>query len=136
MSDFDDGRAAHDYEGEVEVKAVYASERHPVYSLPEIASFLQGVLGQKLTAYIAGLADTKAIGEYARGIREPRTDVETRLRLAHQVFQVILETDSDDVARGWFIGLNPQLDDDTPADTIREGRFKAALGAARAFANS
>ena len=30
--------------------------------LPKIADFLQAQLGQKLTAYIAGLTDPKAVG--------------------------------------------------------------------------
>jgi hypothetical protein len=101
-----------------------------------IAASLQDVLGQKLAAHIAGLADVKAIGEYAKGSREPRLDVEERLRLAYQVFQIIVDSDSDHVARAWFIGLNPQLNDDTPADAIREGRYKDVLAAARAYINS
>jgi hypothetical protein len=105
-------------------------------STADIAGALQEVFGQKLTAHLAGLTDTKAIGEYARGDREPRHEVEERLRLAFQVFQVIVDADSDHVARAWFIGLNPQLNDDTPADAIREGRLKDVLAAARAFVSS
>jgi hypothetical protein len=29
--------------------------------------------------------------------------------------------------------MNPQLDDDSPAESIREGRLKEALSAAKAF---
>ena len=105
-------------------------------SIADISGTLQDVFGQKLTAHLAGLTDTKAIGEYARGERAPRHEVEERLRLAFQVFQVIVDADSDHVARAWFIGLNPQLNDDTPADAIREGRLKDVLAAARAFVNS
>ena len=117
-------------------RATAAHLRTTRLAFSDIAETLQDVLGQKLTAHIAGLTDTKAIGEYARGGREPRHDVEARLRLAYQVFQVIVDSDSDHVARAWFIGLNPQLDDDTPADAIREGRLKDVLAAARAFVDS
>jgi hypothetical protein len=44
-----------------------------------------------------------------------------------------LSEESPYVARAWFIGLNPQLDDDAPADAIREDRLKEALSAARAY---
>lgn len=105
-------------------------------AIANIAETLQDVLGQKLTAHLAGLTDTKAIGEYAKGTRTPRPEVESRLRLAFQVFQIIVDADSDHVARAWFIGLNPQLNDDTPADAIRNDRLKDVVIAARAFVNS
>ena len=41
--------------------------------------------------------------------------------------------DSSRVVKAWFIGLNPQLDDESPAEAIREGRLKEAMSAARAF---
>lgn len=36
--------------------------------------------------------------------------------------------------RAWFVGMNPQLDDDSPAEAIHGGRLKEAMAAARAFA--
>jgi len=33
----------------------------------------------------------------------------------------------------WFLGLNPQLDDRSPAQSIREGDFRDVLVAAKAF---
>lgn len=45
--------------------------------------------------------------------------------------------DGPKVARAWFQGLNPQLDDRSPARLLREGDLDetgpAVLGAARAF---
>ncbi len=35
--------------------------------------------------------------------------------------------------RAWFLGLNPQLDDHSPAQSIRDGDFRDVLVAARAF---
>jgi hypothetical protein len=105
-------------------------------STADIAGALQDAFGQKFTAHIAGLTDTKAIDEYARGDRSPSGDVEGRLRLAYQVFQIIVDADSDHVARAWFIGLNPQLNGDTPTDAIRNDQLKDVLIAARAFVNS
>jgi hypothetical protein len=33
----------------------------------------------------------------------------------------------------WFLGLNPLLDDTSPAEAIHTGRLTEALGAARTF---
>jgi hypothetical protein len=41
--------------------------------------------------------------------------------------------DSPRVVKAWFIGLSPQLDDESPAEAIREGPLKEAMNAARAF---
>jgi hypothetical protein len=35
--------------------------------------------------------------------------------------------------RAWFLGLNPQLDDQSPAQSIRIGEFRDVLVAAKAF---
>jgi len=51
----------------------------------------------------------------------------------YQVLQLLLTVDSPHVARAWLIGMNPQLDDEAPADVIREGRLREALVAAQAF---
>lgn len=49
------------------------------------------------------------------------------------IFQLLQARKSPHTVRAWFVGLNPQLDDESPATTIREGAFKDALVAARAF---
>ena len=35
--------------------------------------------------------------------------------------------------RAWFVGLNPQLGDESPAAAVREGRTRDVLVAAKAF---
>jgi hypothetical protein len=35
--------------------------------------------------------------------------------------------------RAWFLGLTPQLDDQSPAQSIREGNFCDVLVVAKAF---
>ena len=44
-----------------------------------------------------------------------------------------MQFDSPRIVKASFIGLNPQLDDVSPAETIRGGRLKEAKAAARAF---
>jgi predicted exporter len=104
-------------------------------SVSEIAKFLQEVLTRRLTAYAVGVKDAKTVTRWANGeiteIRDP--EVEKRLRATYQIVDLLLKVDGAETVRGWFLGMNPELDDDAPIDAIREGRLKDALGAARAY---
>jgi hypothetical protein len=114
--------------------ATEAHERAVSFAIKDVAQYLQEALGQKLVAYMADVADPKQVGRWAQGSQAPRDEAERRLRATFQIFHLLLADESPDVIRAWFIGMNPQLDDDSPADTVRDGRLKEALGAARAFA--
>jgi hypothetical protein len=63
--------------------------------------------------------------------------VQQRLRLALQVALMIADADGPEVARAWFQGLNPQLDDRAPARLLRDGDLdevgREVVAAARAF---
>ena len=110
-----------------------AHQKAVAFEVADVARYLQDVLGQKLVAYMAGVADPKRVGRWAQGSQAPREESERRLRAAFQIFHLLLSEESAHVTRAWFIGMNPQLDDDSPADAIREGRLKEALAAAKAF---
>lgn len=43
--------------------------------------------------------------------------------------------EGDDVARLWFVGANPWLNEDTAVTAIREGRFKQVRDAVQALAD-
>lgn len=102
-------------------------------SIEQITSFLEEVLGRKLVAALAGVADPKAVGRWAAGERSPRAAAEERLRVAYQVFRLLLTEESKHTIRAWFIGLNPQLNDESPVTAIRAGRFQEVMVAAKAF---
>lgn len=101
--------------------------------IAEIAGFLQESLGQRVTALLAGVADPKGVGRWARGEHRPQPAIERRLREAYQVFQLVQSVESPHTVRAWFIGLNPQLGDESPAEAIAEDRFREVMAAARAF---
>ena len=65
---------------------------------------------------------------------------EQRLQLAYQIAGLIGEKDSRGAVQAWFQGLNPQLDNRSPAQLLREGAMSEVgplvLAAARAFAAS
>jgi hypothetical protein len=103
----------------------------------EVAASLRDLLGAKLTAYLGSVKETRAVNQWASGEREPSETVQLRLRHALQVALMIAEADDAGVARAWFQGMNPQLDDRSPARLLREGDLDEVgpevLRAARAF---
>ncbi|WP_051813811.1 hypothetical protein [Streptomyces sp. NRRL S-340] len=102
-------------------------------STAAIARFLQDNFGQRLTAFIAGIEDPKQVGKWCSGQNSPRIDSELRLRAAYQVFQMITLAENCHTARAWMIGMNPQLEDDSPVQAIAEDRHKDAMAAARSY---
>lgn len=101
-------------------------------TIPSIAEFLADLLGARLTAHIARV-DPSTVSRWKSGDSTPQADAEQRLRAAHQVARLLLAVDASDTVRAWFIGMNPQLSDETPAGMIASGEFKAVLAAARSF---
>jgi len=104
---------------------------------PVLVEELSEILGPKLVAYIAGDCEARAVRQWSTGEREARAPIPERLRLALQVAWLIAQHDSASVARAWFQGLNPQLDDRSAARLVREGELDEVgpqiLSAARVF---
>jgi hypothetical protein len=114
--------------------AVSTAHRTTVESTAaDMAAFLQDALGQKLVAHMTGVEDPKAVGRWAANKHQPRAENEARLRAAYQVFRLLSTQESPHTVRAWFVGLNPQLDDESPATAIREGRSRDVWTAAKAF---
>src|SRR5680860_661284 len=90
--------------------------------LPDALGELQALLTARLVAYLAGVTETRAVKEWADGSRSIRSpETEARLRLALQIAVMLAERDDARVVQAWFTGLNPQLDDRSPARLLREG---------------
>lgn len=99
---------------------------------------LADLLTPRLVAYIGGVRETRAVHQWAEGTREAKaSEVEDRLRFALQVALVLAEHDGQRVVQAWFQGLNPHLEDRSPARLLRDGDLDevgpAVLAAARAF---
>jgi len=52
------------------------------------------------------------------------------------VQQLLLTADAPDVVCPWFMGMNPELNDETPAEALVDGRAREVMAAARAFVNA
>jgi len=106
----------------------------------EIAGYLQGQLGQRMAAYMAGLADAKQIGRYSRDDGpSPGERVERRLREGYKIVRIIVTAYDAKTAKAWLFGTNTRLDDDAPIERLGAATstedFVAVKRAARQFAN-
>lgn len=104
----------------------------------EIVAQLRELLGARLVAYLGEVKETRAVAQWAADERRPPQLVMTRLRTAYQVAALLNERDAPGVVQAWFQGMNPLLDDVSPARVLREQPLETAgpavLGAARSFA--
>jgi len=111
-------------------------ERDDVVSLDirEVTRRLNVVLGGTLVASLAGAPDPTVPYQWARP-RGPQPNAEsiTRLRFAYEQWRAVAAAEGDDVARAWFIGANPWLDQQSPVDAICSGHLENVAAAARAF---
>lgn len=106
---------------------------------PVLVSELSTLLGLKLVAYLGNVKEVRAVRQWAEGTRDVSgvQDVE-RMRIAFRAARLITSRDSKEVAQAWFQGLNPLLEDVSPARLLREGDLAIegprVLAAARQFA--
>jgi hypothetical protein len=106
-------------------------------TFPEAVGALRELLGPQLVAYLGSVRETRTVHQWGEGVREPSAAVQQRLRVALQVAAMLAEAESPRIALAWMQGLNPQLDDRSPARLLRDGDIDevgpAVIGAARAF---
>ncbi len=106
----------------------------------EVASGLQQILGQRLVAYVAGVGSPKNVGRWATGATTPQSQgAEQRVRNLYRVVCTLSTTLTDDGAlsdegvRAWLLSTNPELNDRTPIDLLRDGEFPPVGHAADNF---
>jgi hypothetical protein len=84
-----------------------------------MAGHLQDLFGQRITAMMTGVDDPKTVGRWTRG-QEPQERHLRRLQDAFHVVCLLEIAESDQVARAWFLGMNPDLDDQSPAAVLAD----------------
>lgn len=104
--------------------------------ISDVVRKLVEIVGRKLTAYVGGVKDVRAVDRWIAG-GELYGDAESRLRFAFQLARTLSEHDSPAVVQAWLMGVNPELGDRVPLRLLRENEIDAVgpalLGAARAF---
>jgi hypothetical protein len=102
----------------------------------DLVASLANSIGRKLTAYVAGVKDVRALDRWMEG-KEPYVNAEPLLRLTFQVVRTLLDHDPPNVVQAWLTGVNPELGDRVPLRLLREGDLDViapeVLAAARAF---
>jgi len=113
--------------------AVRTAHRRSVQIGPlDLVAALCDKLGAKLVAFIVD-KDPSTVSRWKTGATVPPEEELRPLRVAFQVFQLLESAESDPTIRAWFIGMNPQLDDESPSESLRTGNHREVMAAARAF---
>src|SRR5436305_8270734 len=96
-----------------------AHRRAVTAAFPTVARELSSIIGRKLTAYIGGAKDVRAVDRWIAG-NLPYRDAEDRLRFAYRVVTALNSGDHASVVQAWLTGLNPELDDRSAIRLMRE----------------
>lgn len=103
--------------------------------IPAVVERLTGVLGLALVAVIVN-KDGRSVQRWAAGETKPAQQDERTLRDTLQVLELMASSEAEPVVRAWFMGMNPQLEDASPAEAVSEGRAREVMAAARAYLNA
>lgn len=98
----------------------------------DVVSYLLQHLGPAMTTALAGKS-AQTVRRYANNETRIPEDVERQLRNAHMIFTYIEQVDSAQTVRAWFMGMNPQLNDQAPIEVLIGGNSNDVLAAAKAF---
>lgn len=114
-------------------QAIEAHRKAINSSLEEMASNLVKVLGRVLVAGIVGVRNPKTVSRWANGDVESVRDrySEERVMALHQIVTFLQEYEGDETIRAFMVGMNPTLDDSSPAWQVKEGNYADVMGAAK-----
>lgn len=108
--------------------------------IAKLAAYLQAEVGQKLTAFMAGLNDPKVIGRWMSGKNTPQFENEMRLRCGYRIVRILADAYDTTTAKAWLFGTNSRLGDRAPIVILREATDSETMGrvflTARAFAGA
>jgi hypothetical protein len=100
-------------------------------------AFLNEALTPRLVAFCCGINETKSVRGWAEGApfayQSLKDQLEPRIDCTFYIVKLLSNFDSFKTIRAWFMGMNPELNDDSPASTIAWGRFHDAKEAATAY---
>jgi hypothetical protein len=111
-----------------------AAVRTNELGIREIVRRLNAGLGPTLVAGLTGSKDRRISHKWAKEDGpEPNAAAVRRLMSAIRLWTELSDAHGEHVARLWFIGSNPWLDEDSPVEAIMEDRFKEVRVAANAM---
>jgi hypothetical protein len=93
----------------------------PVESpLPDIILELKTILNQAIVAFAVTLLDPHDLDKYIQGSKTPEPNTEKRIRNLYRIVRLLKEHDDDSTILNWFLGMNPQLNDDSPLECLHK----------------
>jgi hypothetical protein len=103
--------------------------------ISQVVSELADLLGATTVAVIGGVQETRAVHQWTTGREPQRPNV---LRFALQLATMVSTLANREIAKAWFHGSNPRLNDQIPMLLLRDPEISASmraelLDAARAF---
>lgn len=101
----------------------------------EVTNRLNKHLGATLVATLANVNDRRLPYQWLSNGSIPDETVAMRLRAAHEIWLMVSDAESDDIARAWFIGENALLNEMAPVLALREGMTRETITAARSYLN-
>ncbi|MBM6622100.1 hypothetical protein JTF08_10815 [Micrococcaceae bacterium RIT802] len=111
-----------------------AAVRTNELGIREIVRRLNAGLGPTLVAALSGSKDRRISHKWAKDDGpEPNAAAFRRLMTGIRLWTELTDTHGEHVARLWFIGSNPWLEEDSPIEAVMEGRFKEVRVAANAM---
>lgn len=112
----------------------HSAAEFPVRDVSEIIGELTGAFGSSLLSFIMEV-DNRSLQRWAVG-HGIRYDSEKRVRDLDAVYTLLRQKEEPATIRAWFMGMNSQLDDASPAEAIRDGSARDVMAAARAYLNA
>lgn len=98
----------------------------------DLSRELTRVFGRQLVALMVG-KDARTVLRWNNGETAPAASQERVLRDVFQIYLMLSAVEGDHTIRAWFMGMNPQLDEVSPAEAIAAGHGRDVMAAARAF---
>lgn len=94
--------------------------------IDRLAEWLEATIGPRLTAF-ATAASPNEVARIAHGEEEPPDELEQRLRNLYAVVRLLTERDRTEPAPQWLTAPNPELQNRTPVELLREGESPAPV---------
>ena len=111
-----------------------AQDNSGLISTQDMSEQLVRVLGKQLLSVIFNERG-EGPQNWVDSDAAPSTENEKRLRDTYKVYELLRTEDHDRTVRAWFMGMNSQLEDISPAEALALGRARDVMIAARSFVN-
>lgn len=90
------------------------------YKFADDVQELMGYLGASLVAVIGSQKSTAVVRNWIKEKSMPDTIIQEKIHVALTVSRFIAKSEGSDIVRAWFVGMNPDFEDNAPALVIEQ----------------